>query len=129
MIFKRFSNKMCPNFDQEEVISRIKSAFCIVIGVVLLATLVWTISTTPKKTSQVGANGDQYEKEPVFFLADKPNRLSVFKGLDKVIRLMRTINRGFTITFVVATHNEPFTAFSVRMFELHSRELSETLPS
>ena len=94
MIYKRFCNKMVPNSDLEEDLYRTKSAYFLVIATGLLATLAWTISTTPKKTSQAGANGDQYGREPAFVLADKPTGYLSIKGSDKIIRLMLNINRG-----------------------------------
>jgi predicted ABC-type transport system involved in lysophospholipase L1 biosynthesis ATPase subunit len=118
---------MDPNSDQEEDLSRIKSAYFLVIGVLLLATLAWAISTAPKKTSQTEAYGNQYGREPAFVLAEKPIGDLNINGPDKVIRLMLYINRELAITFVVVTHNERFTALAGRLFELHSGELSETL--
>jgi ABC-type lipoprotein export system ATPase subunit len=42
---------------------------------------------------------------------------------------MLDINHDLGTTFVVATHNERFTAFADRLFVLRSGELSETKPA
>jgi len=127
MIYKRFCNKMVPNSDLEEDLYRTKSAYFLVIATGLLATLAWTISTTPKKTSQAVANGDQYEREPAFALPDKPIGHLNIKGSDKVNRLMLNINSDFTFTFGISMNNDQFTAFAGHLFKLHSGDLSETL--
>jgi ABC-type lipoprotein export system ATPase subunit len=67
--------------------------------------------------------------DPTIVLADEPTGDLDAKSTDEVIQLMRNINRDLGTTFVVATHNERFTAFADRVFELRSGELSETLPS
>jgi predicted ABC-type transport system involved in lysophospholipase L1 biosynthesis ATPase subunit len=118
---------MGPNSDQEEDLSRIKSAYYLVIGVLLLAALTRAVSTTPKKTSQADANDTQCGREPAFVLAEKPIKDLIIKGSDKVIRLMLNINRDLAITFTFATYNEQFTVLACRLFELFSGELSETL--
>jgi ABC-type lipoprotein export system ATPase subunit len=65
--------------------------------------------------------------DPTIVLADEPTGDLDAKSSDEVIQLMLKINRELGTTFVVATHNERFTAFADRLFELRSGELSETL--
>jgi putative ABC transport system ATP-binding protein len=64
--------------------------------------------------------------KPAIVLADEPTGDLDAKSSDEVIRLMLDINHELGTTFVVATHNERFTAFADRLFELRSGELSET---
>jgi putative ABC transport system ATP-binding protein len=64
---------------------------------------------------------------PTIVLADEPTGDLDAKSSDEVIQLMLDINHDLGTTFVVATHNERFTAFADRLFELHNGELSETL--
>jgi ABC-type lipoprotein export system ATPase subunit len=67
--------------------------------------------------------------DPTIVLADEPTGDLDAKSTDEVIQLMRNINRDMGTTFVVATHNERFTAFADLLFELRNGELSETLAS
>jgi ABC-type lipoprotein export system ATPase subunit len=67
--------------------------------------------------------------EPAIVLADEPTGDLDAKSSEEVIKLLLDINHDLGTTFVVATHNERFTAFADRVFELRSGELSETLPS
>jgi ABC-type lipoprotein export system ATPase subunit len=65
--------------------------------------------------------------DPTIVLADEPTGDLDAKSSDEVIQLMLDINHDLGTTFVVATHNERFTAFADRLFELRNGELSETL--
>ena len=118
---------MGPNSDQEDDLSRIKSAYHLEISVLFLATLTRAISTTSKRASQSDVNGDLYGKEAAFVLAEKSNGDLDIKRSDRVIRLMLIINCDFAITFKVATHNKQFTALASCLFTSQSGELSETL--
>ena len=64
--------------------------------------------------------------KPAIVLADEPTGDLDAKSSEEVIRLMLDINHDLGTTFVVATHNERFTAFADRLFVLRSGELSET---
>ncbi len=66
--------------------------------------------------------------EPALVLADEPTGDLDAKSTDEVINLMLGINRDMGTTFVVATHNERFSEFADRLFELRNGELSETTP-
>jgi ABC-type lipoprotein export system ATPase subunit len=65
--------------------------------------------------------------DPTIVLADEPTGDLDAKSSDEVIQLMLDINHDLGTTFVVATHNERFTAFADRLFELRNGKLSETL--
>jgi ABC-type lipoprotein export system ATPase subunit len=67
--------------------------------------------------------------KPAIVLADEPTGDLDAKSSEEVIRLMLDINHDLGTTFVVATHNERFTAFADRLFVLRSGELSETQPA
>jgi ABC-type lipoprotein export system ATPase subunit len=66
--------------------------------------------------------------EPALVLADEPTGDLDAKSTEEVINLMLGINRDMGTTFVVATHNERFSEFADRLFELRNGELSETTP-